>query len=144
MSDKPPGAFVYAGMLGVIAIAFTLLFAMMAYMDQIIATMKLIPAIYYYGFYGLWVGGSFLAMTFGSGNIREVGTFGFVTILFAGGVTLAFTLPRYIAPVLKSILPAWPVWMWLGVGIGIGAVLLGVGFLGPPVLARLRRVENGG
>ena len=144
MSEEASGAFATAGVFGIVAIAFTLLFGLMAYMDQINAAMESVPEIYYYVFYALWVGVSLLAMAFGSGGVKEAGSVGFVVIFFASGMTLAFTAPKYIAPILEANLPVWPSWMWLGVGIGIGAVLLGTGFLGPPILARLKGVENEG
>lgn len=131
MSGTKTSSYALAGMFGILVFAFTILFSMIYWMDEISAAMESVPRIYYIAFFALWIGISAIALVRGDEGTRELGAVGLYVMFFSAGLTTAFTLPEYLAPILKAQLPTWPPYLWVVFGVGTAISLLAIGFAGP-------------
>lgn len=130
MTKKQSSPYALAAMLGITVFAFTILFSMTFWMDEIEAAAESIPRIYYIAFIALWIGASAFAFLRGSEGTRELGFVGLFAMIFSVGVTAIFAIPEYLTPILKAQLPTWPPYLWAVFGVGTAISLLAIGFAG--------------
>lgn len=122
------GIWVLVPVVGILVFAFTALFSMIYWFEDINTTMTQIPEWNYYAFFVLWVLLSIAGLLFGGEITRTLGVVGLAIIGFAVGMTLAFELPQYLVPILLEVLPSLQPTTWAILGLGTAVVLVGVGF----------------
>jgi len=112
---------------GVVVFAFTVVFAFIYWMNEIIAAMEAVPGVIFIGILVAFGAVSAGAVLWGGEDVRALGTTGLLILTMSTGLTLALTLSEYLATYIVAVAPGWSPVVWLALGVGTAVVLVSGG-----------------